>query len=99
MALLVFFLSALFFVLLYNVFRPAVSPLRHLPGPFWARFTRFWLLSKVWDGRMHLLNIKLHQQHGPIVRIAPNEYSIDDPESVQLIYGARGAFPKVSSPS
>lgn len=48
---------------------------------------------------MHLLNIKLHQQHGPIVRIAPNEYSIDDPESVQLIYGARGAFPKVSSPS
>ncbi|KPM34793.1 hypothetical protein AK830_g11789 [Neonectria ditissima] len=33
---------------------------------------------------------------GPIVRIAPNEYSIDDPSAVQVIYGSRGRFTKSS---
>ncbi|KAK7730651.1 hypothetical protein SLS57_001481 [Botryosphaeria dothidea] len=31
---------------------------------------------------------------GPIVRIAPNEYSIDDPEAIKIIYGHGTAFTK-----
>ncbi|KAJ4358238.1 uncharacterized protein N0V89_002818 [Didymosphaeria variabile] len=30
----------------------------------------------------------------PIVRIAPNHYSIDDPSAVQILYGARSTFAK-----
>jgi hypothetical protein len=33
---------------------------------------------------------------GPIIRIGPNEYSVDDPDSVQLIYGSKGGFVKVT---
>lgn len=36
---------------------------------------------------------------GPIVRIAPNEYSIDDPDAVSIIYGLGGDFAKVSNPT
>jgi hypothetical protein len=101
-----------FLVILYKGIRAAASPLRRLPGPFLARFSRLWLFREAYNGRMHLTNVKVHEKYGtvlnsaflmwrtnllpgPIVRIAPNEYSIDDPESVQLIYGSRGRFTKV----
>lgn len=35
---------------------------------------------------------------GPIVRIAPNEYSIDDPAAAKAIYGSGRGFVKVSQP-
>ena len=31
---------------------------------------------------------------GKIVRIAPNEFSIDDPDAVKIIYGHSTKFPK-----
>ena len=34
-------------------------------------------------------------QPGAIVRIAPNEYSIDDPDAVKVIYGHGTNFVKV----
>lgn len=30
--------------------RTISSPLRQVPGPFWARFTRLWYLRKLWKG-------------------------------------------------
>ncbi|CAK7223636.1 hypothetical protein SBRCBS47491_005275 [Sporothrix bragantina] len=33
---------------------------------------------------------------GPVVRIAPNQYSIDDPNAVKAIYGIGKSFPKSS---
>ena len=32
---------------------------------------------------------------GPIVRISPNEYSIDDPEAARIIYRAKDELVKV----
>ncbi len=37
----------------------------------------------------------LTEDLGPIVRIAPNEYSIDDAEAVKIIYGHGAGFIKV----
>jgi hypothetical protein len=34
---------------------------------------------------------------GPVVRIAPGQYSIDDPAAVAILYGARKSFIKVGS--
>ncbi|OQD65146.1 hypothetical protein PENPOL_c006G04265 [Penicillium polonicum] len=45
-------------------------------------------------GDFHQTNIKLHQQHGPIVRIAPNWYSISDPTAAKLIYGHGSKYQK-----
>lgn len=33
---------------------------------------------------------------GPIVRIAPSEYSLSDPESLKVLYGHGTSFTKVS---
>lgn len=41
------------------------------------------------------LNVWSDERLGPIVRIAPNEYSIDDPEAIRHIYGHGTNFVKV----
>ena len=41
-----------------------LSPLKNVPGPVAARFSRFWYLKHVWLGNFHKRNIKLHQQYG-----------------------------------
>lgn len=63
-----------------------LDPLRHLPGPFIARFTRLWYLYQIHQGRFEQVNIELHRKYGPIVRIAPGEYSFDDVNAAKTIY-------------
>ncbi|KAK0389342.1 hypothetical protein NLU13_2917 [Sarocladium strictum] len=79
---------------LYVLFKPLASPLRHVPGPFLARYTRLWLLKEVYLGTYPQTSIRLHKRYGPIVRIAPNEYSIDDPAAAKTIYGSGKGFVK-----
>ena len=40
------------------------DPLRSLPGPFWARFTRVWYLNEVSKGNFEKTNIQLHKKYG-----------------------------------
>ncbi|PTB63608.1 cytochrome P450 [Trichoderma citrinoviride] len=70
------------------------SPTRHVPGPLLARFTRLWYFRRVAVGRFEHENIQLHRQYGPIVRLAPNMYSIDIPEAVNTVYGIGSKLPK-----
>jgi hypothetical protein len=37
----------------------------------------------------------MESQIGPVVRISPNEYSINDPEALRIIYGHGTHFIKV----
>lgn len=48
----------------YRLFRAAVDPLRSIPGPFLARFSRLWYLGAVHKGDFEKQNIKLHRKHG-----------------------------------
>ncbi|KAH8807907.1 cytochrome P450 [Xylogone sp. PMI_703] len=82
------------FIVLQAVIKAAVSPLRHVPGPFWARFSRLWYWQAVWRGDFEKTNIELHKKYGPIVRIGPNDYSIDDPKAIKTIYGHGTEFTK-----
>lgn len=95
------------------IFKAFGTPLRHVPGPFLARFTRLWLLNEVYRGTYPRTSVQLHKKYGelvclaasllqqsddvagPVVRIAPNEYSIDDPAAAKLIYGSGRGFVKV----
>jgi len=91
-------ISLLLFAL-YIVLRAvyvALDPLRDIPGPFLARFTRIWYFFEIYKGSFERSNIELHKNYGPIVRIAPDEYSIDDVEAAKTIYGHGNAFVKVS---
>jgi hypothetical protein len=40
------------------------STKRNIPGPFLAKFSRLWYLSRIWTRQCHLEMINLHKQYG-----------------------------------
>lgn len=92
--LVLFLVLFLFLQLLVRLSRALFSPLKDIPGPFWTRFTTLWYFSRVRQGQFELENIRLHQRYGPIVRIAPNQYSISDISAIKSVYGAGTQFAK-----
>lgn len=70
------------------------DPLRKIPGPLSARFSRLWMVQRSRCGDMHTTMIALHKKHGKLVRTAPNEVSISDPAAIKTIYGAGSKFRK-----
>ncbi|KAM3417726.1 hypothetical protein BST61_g5959 [Cercospora zeina] len=71
-----------------------LHPLAGIPGPFLPSLTRVWYVWKVREGSFDEVNRELHRKYGRLVRIAPNEVSVNDPEAVQLIYGIKSKFTK-----
>ena len=70
------------------------TPLRQIPGPFYANFTHLWLKKFVLSGRrLHYIH-ELHQKYGPVVRIAPNEIDISDPVLFKQVHRVGGGFTK-----
>ena len=70
------------------------TPLRDVPGPWLARYTSLWKLWEVHGGTFEKTNVELHRKYGPVVRLGPNEYSIDDPDAAKIIYGHGRPFMK-----
>ncbi|CBF81681.1 protein CYP5080D1 [Aspergillus nidulans FGSC A4] len=90
-AILSFFLALCIIQLVRSL---AKSPYGSIPGPALARFTNAWYLWQMRRGDFHRTNIKLHQQNGPVVRIAPEYFSISDPSAVKPVYGHGTKFIK-----
>jgi hypothetical protein len=84
-------------ILIYTLLQYLLDPLRSIPGPFLARFSRLWYFLEIYKGSFEETNIELHRRYGPIVRVAPHEYSIDDVDAARTIYGHGHAFVKVLS--
>jgi len=86
------------FLLILRLFlsclKSTLSPLRSVPGPIWARFTRLWFFRSIQIGSFHHKNIELHRKYGPIVRIAPDHYSLNDPSAIKIIYGINSKWAK-----
>lgn len=85
--------------LLYNFEKALRDPLRDVPGPLSARFTRLWYFQRILRGQFERDNIALHQEYGQIVRLGPKFYSIDDADSAKIIYGHGSNFAKVNRAS
>ena len=80
---------------IYFLLHPYVfSPLRKIPGPWYAIYTKWWLFHITTRGIRAKTIHDLHQQYGPWVRIAPNEISTCDPEAIVPIYGAGSTYVK-----
>ncbi|KAJ7496667.1 benzoate para-hydroxylase [Mycena latifolia] len=64
-------------------------PLHHIPGPFLARWTPFWLAYHAYQGRRYTAVHEAHQasRYGVLVRIGPNHVSVASPDSLSVIYG------------
>lgn len=57
-------ITCLVILLLQRVGRAVFDPLRAIPGPFLARFTRLWYTSALAKGNWELQNINLHRKYG-----------------------------------
>ena len=68
--------------------RRYLSNLSDIPGPFWASITRLWHVWAILEGKQNLRLKALHEEHGPFVRIAPNEVSVCHPDGSTLLLRA-----------
>lgn len=59
-----FLLPIILAYFLYVVFCAYTSPLKNVPGPLLARFTRLWYLAKVLRGDFEKTNCALHEIYG-----------------------------------
>ena len=82
----VFPASALLYCVLWLVYARTLHPLASVPGPFWATVTRSWYMYRIYVGDMEKVQRRLHDQYGPLVRIAPNEVSTAEPSAIPKIY-------------
>jgi len=57
-------LLAIIFFVIRPIVRALVSPLRTVPGPFLARFTRLWELHVVRKHDFAAYSIALHKKYG-----------------------------------
>ena len=81
-------LAGLFLAGIYTsllVYRIFFNPLNKIPGPFFARISKFDAVFRnaKLDGHHQLL--RLHQKYGRFVRIGPNDLSVADPDGTQVI--------------
>lgn len=82
------------------VSKALLSPTRHIPGPFLARFTRLWYFNVFSKGDFEQQIRKLHQRYAkkgdgyyaPVVRVGPNLYTLKAPD--KQVYGITSKMPK-----
>lgn len=79
---------------LWILYTLTIHPLAKYPGPLLARISRLWVVSQVLSGKAEKNQRVLHEKYGLIIRIAPNELAIADPEAINTIYGTRSGFTK-----
>ncbi|KAJ5715840.1 uncharacterized protein N7483_013021 [Penicillium malachiteum] len=71
------------------LYRLTLHPLSHIPGPKLAAITQLYQTFYCYYGNKSRFYQKiddLHAQYGPVVRITPNEVSLNDPENYSRIY-------------
>lgn len=85
--------SAVALVLTVAIYRRFLSPIKDIPGPFWASITRFWHVKIIIDGNQNVRLRDAHEKYGPFVRMAPNEVSVTHPDGVKRLL--LQALPKV----
>lgn len=91
------FALPIFFVLLDNIRKYNVTniALKEIPGPFFAKFTNLWRFVISLRGQGTTIQRKLHNKHGPVVRLGPTYVSLSDPAVISQIYSTKGDFIKV----
>ncbi|MCJ1283212.1 hypothetical protein MMC26_002540 [Xylographa opegraphella] len=62
-------------------------PLSRYPGPLLAHITNLWKFSAFLSGEHHLIEQKLHQRYGNVIRTGPTSLSISSLSGFEAIYG------------
>ena len=86
-------LPCLSLLVIFSVFQN-YQRLRSIPGPFLAKFSNLWRFVSVLKRSPEHTQLKLHQQHGALVRLGPNCVSVQGAEYNPQIYGIGKGFIK-----
>ncbi len=82
-----FALLLLLLIYKYILFPAFLSPLSKIPNAhFTAPFASLWISSKRRASAGTRAIFSLHQKHGPVLRLGPNELSICTPAALKTIY-------------
>ncbi|KAI1104921.1 cytochrome P450 [Jackrogersella minutella] len=81
------------FLYQYIIYPTIISPLSKVPNAHWScAISPAWILRARFESRENRTLHAAHQHHGPVVRIGPNELSVNSTEGVKAIY--QGGFDK-----
>ena len=75
-------------VFIYVLYQRLFHPLSRYPGPFWASLTDLYKVHFLCTGCLPALFLQLHEKHGDVVRIGPNELTFRDAAALSDIYKA-----------
>lgn len=68
-------------------------PLRHIPGPFIAKFSYLWLARNTYSGKQYLVLRDLHDKYdAPLVRLGPTLVTTNDPDILRRISGTKSPY-------
>ncbi|KAF9256882.1 cytochrome P450 [Marasmius fiardii PR-910] len=67
-------------------------PLADVPGPALAKVSKLYGIWIWLKGERHIRYKEMHEEYGPIVRIAPNEISVIDQDSMKAVLGPGGCI-------
>ena len=56
---------------LWGVYARTLHPLAKVPGPLWPSVSRTWLMYRALVGDLEIHQRALHEQYGPLIRVAP----------------------------
>lgn len=70
--------------------------LNRYPGHWLAGYTNWWRFFDACNRSPEQTHIRLHQEHGDVVRLGPNVLSFADPKALKVIYGLNKGFTKVN---
>jgi hypothetical protein len=59
------------------IYARTLHPLAKVPGPFWPSVSRTWLMYRAYAGDLEIVQRKLHEEYGPLLRVAPGMYTKD----------------------
>lgn len=83
----------LFLIYRYIAYPAFFSPLARIPSAHWsAPISRVWILWVRFSQRENRTLHGAHRRLGPVIRVGPNELSINDTDSVRIVY--QGGFEK-----
>ncbi|KAJ7257751.1 cytochrome P450 [Mycena rebaudengoi] len=84
--LLVSLCTWVIFITILHVQAALISPLRRVPGPWYASVSDIWLIAQFLRFRQAQAIHELFQRYGPIVRIGPRKVVFCDLDSLRSVY-------------
>jgi len=76
------------------VYRLFLNPLNKVPGPYFARLSKFNHVFQNKSFNAHHKLLEMHEKYGKFVRIGPNDISVSDADGTEVISGVKSKCTK-----